>query len=697
MESNTVPQTMWTPKDVKGSAIYKFMQYANQRYGKNMDSYDSLHTWSVTELEEFWGAVWDYCGIKTHTPYTRILDTSKRMDEIPEWFEGVSINFAENVLESRKHSDRVAIYARGEQKHKQVTFRELYSLVSNAAESLQALGVVKGDRVAACITNCAETIILFLACASIGAIWSCAPVEFGVNALVDRFAQITPKVYISLDESTYNGKTTSLVSKNKQVLKQLPSVTQVVIIQNNPSSGDVSKQIPGSITWDQFLQKGRPKETIDYELVSFSYPIFIVFSSGTTGRPKCIAHRTGGYLLMSAKNNKVAGGLTEEDVFFYYTTTGWIMWNSLPGALLCGCSVVTFEGSPLVPKTSVLWDMVDEIKITRFGTSPKYLQSLEDKKYYPKDHHSLESIKSITTTGSPLKPNNYDFVYSKVKKDVFLSSISGGTELAASFVGGISTLPIYKGEIQHMLLGMAVECWDENGNRVVGKSGDLVCTKPFPTMPAFFWGDDEQKTRYKGSYFHRFPGVWFHGDFMKINPKTKGILMLGRSDGTLNPNGVRFGSSDIYNIVESIEEVEDSLVIGQQIDQFERVLLFIKLFDPKNTDIDALKVKIATIIREKLSARHVPEKIISVDRIPYTGNGKKVEIAVKLLLNKMYTAAQEYAQKNPRAQKKEIIEYVKKNVVIDEKTIQSVEDPSSISQFLQMDDLMFRFNIKPKM
>ncbi|PVZ97240.1 hypothetical protein BB558_006808 [Smittium angustum] len=695
---NSAPEPIWVPKNIEEHGMSKFMQYCNKRFNLSLKNYDDFYEWSIAELDKFWGAVWDYSGIISHTPYTEVLDTTKRIDEIPNWFKGVSINFTENALERFKNSDKVAIYVRGEQEHKSVTFKELYFLVAQAASSLKKLGVKKGDRVAGYITNCAEAIIIFLAVVSMGAIWCSAPPEFGVTAAVDRFSQITPKIYITLDKSTYNAKTTILTEKNLQVLISLPTVEKVIIIETGNKSTDILKKIPCSMSWDSFLEMSTGATKISYELLSFDHPIFILFSSGTTGKPKCITHCTGGYTLMAYKTNLIDSGMDRNDVYFCYSTTGWIMWNSLPPALVCGASVVAYEGNPLGPKISVLWDMAEEVGVTKFGASPKYLQTLEDNGYYPKDHHDLSKITTLQTTGSPLKSNNYDFVYNHIKKDIFLNNITGGTEVNAVFIGGIPILPIYRGEIPRYILGMAVECWDSNGNAIVGEPGDLVCKKPFPTMPRFFWGDTPEKSRYMSSYFERFPGIWFHGDFLKVNPITKGVVMLGRSDGTLNPNGVRFGSSDIYNIVEEFDEVLDSLVVGQQLEQFERVLLFITLKDKSNANINDLKNRINQTIRSSLSPRHMPARIIVLEKIPYTGNGKKVEIAVKLLLGKVYNLAQEYTKlSGSSTPKKEVADHVRKVYALDERTIQSVADPSAIFQFLSFDELMFDFDTKSKL
>ncbi|OMJ16320.1 Acetoacetyl-CoA synthetase [Smittium culicis] len=687
--NDTLQLPVWVPKNIEDQEISKFMRYASSRYNRQFDNYDQLLEWSITELEEFYSAVWDYWGVITHSPYTKVLDTSKKMNEIPTWFTGVSVNFAENIFARYKDLDKVAIYARGEQEHKNITFKQLYSLVSKAALALKKMGVKKGDRVVGFITNSAETIIAFLAAASIGAIWSSSPVDFGVTAVSDRFSQVQPKIYISIDESTYNGKKFSLIERNNQILKSIPSVEKIIIIQNNKSAGSISSLIPGSITWDSFIDMGKEATDLKYELLPFDYPIFIVFSSGTTGKPKCITHRTGGYIIQPIKEYKILAGMDETDTYFYFTTTGWIMWNSLPCALLVGASIVTYEGNPLGPKVGVLWDMAEEVGVTRFGTSPKYLQSLEDNGYYPKDHHDLSKLKCLTSTGSPLKSNNYDFVYNHIREDLFLVSMSGGTELGACFFGGIPILPVYRGEIQCQLLGMAVECWDSNGNKLVGEKGDLICTKPFPSMPIYFWGDTPDKARYMSSYFEKFPGVWYHGDYFYYNPETKGIIMLGRSDGTLNPNGVRFGSSEIYNIVEKFDDVLDSLVVGQQMENFERVILFI-LLKNQSTDVKQLESSINQTIRSNLSPRHVPSKIIIVDKIPYTANGKKVEIAVKSMLSSMYSLAQEFiSNSGGSAPRNKVIEHVRSTFSLDERTIQSVSDPSAIFQFMNFSELMF--------
>ncbi|PWA01398.1 hypothetical protein BB558_002502 [Smittium angustum] len=690
---NTTDKLLWKPNAEKQYEINLFINYVNQRFGKNIDNYFDLHKWSCDELEDFWVAVWDYCGIISHAPYTQVLDKTVQMSDVPSWFSGSLINYAENLLEKYADNDKIAIYTRGEQFHQDITYRELYNLVKKAAYSMRKLGLKKGDRVVSYTTNCLEAVVGMLATASIGAIWSSSSVDFGVTAVTDRFSQIEPKMFISIDQSLYNGKTFNHIEKINKIKESLPTVEHVIIIQTNKSLGNISDLIKDSISWESLIEMGESATKLEYELVSFDHPLYILFSSGTTGKPKCLVHRTGGILINHLKEHKIILGIGYDDVYFYYTTTGWMMWNYLVGGLAVGSSIILYEGTPLGPTPGVLWDLADDLNITVFGTSAKYIQHLEDVGYYPMDHHSLTYIRTILSTASPLKPNSYEFVYSHVKSDVLLDSISGGTDICSVFVGGCHILPVYKGEISCPLLGLAVECWDAEGNQITDKSGDLVCVKPFPCMPIYFWGDSSDKSRYKNAYFNKFQNVWCQGDFMKVNSVTKGILMLGRSDGTLNPNGIRFGSAEIYNIADHFEEVEDSLVVGQQIDQNERVILFLKLRN-KNVDFSDLKTRINSRIRAELSPRHVPAKVIVVEKVPYTTNGKKIEVAVKLLLNNMYSMAQSYLKDKkitfPDTKvQEETANYVRGKYVFDEKTIQTCSDHDAIFQFIRIDELMF--------
>ncbi|XP_021563842.1 acetoacetyl-CoA synthetase isoform X1 [Carlito syrichta] len=499
---------------------------------------------------------------------------------------------------------------------------------------MRKMGVKKGDRVVGYLPNCAHAVEAMLASASIGAIWSSTSPDFGVNGVLDRFSQIQPKLIFSVEAVVYNGREHSHMEKLQQVVKGLPDLKKVVVIPYVTSREkiDISK-IPNSVFLDDFLSLGASEQApqLEFEQLPFSHPLFIMFSSGTTGAPKCMVHSAGGTLIQHLKEHMLHGDMTSSDVLLYYTTAGWMMWNWMVSALATGAAVVLYDGSPLVPTPNVLWDLVDRIGITVLGTGAKWLSVLEEKGLKPAETHSLQTLRTLLSTGSPLKAQSYDYVYTHVKSSVLLGSISGGTDIISCFMGQNPTVPVHRGEIQARNLGMAVEAWNEEGKAVWGESGELVCTKPLPCQPTHFW-NDENGIKYRKAYFSRFPGVWAHGDYCRINPKTGGIIMLGRSDGTLNPNGVRFGSSEIYNIVEAFEEVMDSLCVPQyNQDGEERVILFLKMASGHTFQPDLVK-RIRDAIRSGLSARHVPSLILETKGIPYTLNGKKVEVAVKQLI-----------------------------------------------------------------
>lgn len=573
---------------------------------------------------------WKYANVIHSQAYDEVLDQSQPMENVPEWFCGACLNFAENLL--RYNDDKVALYTAGEgQEVKAITFHQLKKSVTLLASALKNLGVKKGDRVVGYIPNCALAVEAMLAAASLGAIWSSTSPDFGVMGVLDRFAQIKPKVIFSVDAVRYNNKIHNHLEKLTQVVKSLPELEKVIVMPFIRKAEEIDlSDIPNSILLQEFKMLADERPVLEFAQVPFNHPLFIMYSSGTTGLPKCMVHSVGGTLIQHLKEHILHGNMSRQDVIIYYTTTGWMMWNWLVSALAVGASVVLYDGSPLIPTPHVLWDLVDQIGITILGTGAKWLSALEEKKVHPMQTHNLSSLHTILSTGSPLKPTSFDYVYSSIKEDVLLGSISGGTDIISCFAGQNPTVPVYRGEIQTRNLGMAVESWNDEGEAVYDESGDLVCTKPFPCMPIYFW-NDPLGLKYKKAYFNKFAGVWTHGDFCSINSSTGGILMLGRSDGTLNPAGVRFGSAEIYNIVETFKEVEDSLCVGQLIDEGERVVLFLKMANGFRFDNELLN-RIKSTIRQRLSARHVPEIILETKEIPYTASGKKVEVAVKRIL-----------------------------------------------------------------
>ncbi|XP_045635038.1 acetoacetyl-CoA synthetase isoform X2 [Ursus americanus] len=628
-------QVMWEPDSKKNTQMDRFRAAVGAACGLVLENYDDLYHWSVESYPDFWAEFWKFSGIVFSRMYDEVVDTSKGIADVPAWFKGSRLNYAENLLR-HKENDRVALYAAREGKEEivKVTFEELRQQVALFAAAMRKMGVKQGDRVVGYLPNGVHAVEAMLAAASIGAIWSSTSPDFGVNGVLDRFSQIQPKLIFSVEAVVYNGKEYSHMDKLQRVVKGLPDLKKVVLIPYIASKEkiDISK-IPNSVFLDEFLatRKGEQAPQLEFEQLPFSHPLFVMFSSGTTGAPKCMVHSAGGTLIQHLKEHVLHGNMGSGDIMLYYTTVGWMMWNWMVSALATGAAVVLYDGSPLVPTPNVLWDLVDRIGITILGTGAKWLAVLEEKNMKPVETHSLQTLHTILSTGSPLKAQSYDYVYSCVKSSVLLGSISGGTDIISCFMGQNFSIPVYKGEIQARNLGMAVEAWNEEGKAVWGESGELVCTKPIPCQPTHFW-NDENGSKYRKAYFSRFPGVWAHGDYCRINPKTGGIIMLGRSDGTLNPNGVRFGSSEIYNIVEAFEEVMDSLCVPQyNKDGEERVLLFLKMASGHSFEPELVK-SIRNAIRVGLSARHVPSLILETKGIPYTLNGKKVEVAVKQII-----------------------------------------------------------------
>jgi acetoacetyl-CoA synthetase len=617
---------LWTPDPdlVKKSQMHRYMEFVNAYSGTKFKTYDELWLWSVENIRAFWGTFWHFSGIRYSVDFDQVVDDPKKMPGA-KWFRGARLNFAENLLQRR--DDHPAIIFRGEDgTTRTITFLELYQESHRVAEGLKRLGVGKGDRVAAFMPNIPETVIAMLAAASLGAIWSSTSPDFGIKGVLDRFSQIEPKVIFSIDGYLYSGKHFDSQEKLRGILGQLPTIEKVVMV-NFTGKLDLAS-IPKAISWEELAQP--VKGEMDFVQLPFEHPLYIMYSSGTTGLPKSIVHSAGGTLIQHLKELKLHCDIRQDDRVFYFTTCGWMMWNWFVSSLALGATIICFDGNPFYPKPEALIMLADELKFTLFGTSAKYIASLQQAGVIPKNIAPQKTLRTITSTGSPLADESFEYVYNEWKKDVQLSSISGGTDIISCFMLGSPMLPVYRGEIQCRGLGMDVDCFEENGKPVIEKQGELVCKSPFPSMPIYFWNDPGGK-KYHGAYFEKFPGIWCHGDYMVLSPHG-GITMLGRSDATLNPGGVRIGTSEIYRVVENMEEIEDSVVVGQQFEGDERVVLFVKMKTGFELNDDLIK-KIKNNIRSQCSPRHVPAIILTTPDVPYTINGKKVEVAVKKLIH----------------------------------------------------------------
>ena len=604
--------------------MHDFMQRINEKYNHDFQNYYNLHRWSIENPTDFWGEFWACSDIKYSRLFNDVVDDPKKMPGA-KWFEGAALNFAENLLQRR--DDHTAIVFWGEDKvRKTLTYKELFDEVHRIAEGLKRLGVQKGNRVAGFVPNMPESIIAMLATASIGAIWSSSSPDFGIKGVLDRFSQIEPKVIFAAGGYFYKGKIIDSQEKLKGILNKLPSVEKVVLVEytGHRSVDD----IPNAMGWEQLAQPA--EEEMQFEQLPFDHPLYIMYSSGTTGLPKSIVHSAGGTLIQHLKELRLHCDLKPEDTIFYFTTCGWMMWNWVVSSLAVGSTLVLYDGNPFYPGPEALLHMAEKLKINIFGTSAKYIASLEAAGVKPKEISDFPDLEVITSTGSPLSEESFEYVYRDWKKDVQLSSIAGGTDIVSCFVLGSPTLPVFRGEIQCRGLGMDVDCFDENGQPVLEAQGELVCKTAFPSMPIYFWNDPEGK-KYHAAYFDVYPGIWHHGDYVKIS-EHGGITMFGRSDATLNPGGVRIGTSEIYRVVENMPEIADSVVVGQHVEDDERVILFVKLAEAFELN-DELKDKIKLQIRSNCSPRHVPAVILETRDVPYTLNGKKVEVAVKKIIH----------------------------------------------------------------
>ncbi len=611
----------WTPSPerIAAAQLTRFHDFARGR-GAPAGDYAALWQWSVDEPAAFWNALVEFTAVIGDRGDGPVLSDGHLMPGA-KWFQGMQLNFAENLL--RHAGSDPALIARDERgRRREISRDELRAEVARIADGLRAAGVVAGDRVAGFMPNVPETVVAMLATASLGATWSSCSPDFGIRGVLDRFGQIAPKVLFTADGYYYAGKTLDSLERIAGILENLPSVQRVVVVPNVSARPDLAR-LPLAAHFAEF---GRVGAALHFERKPFAHPLYVLYSSGTTGVPKCIVHGAGGTLLQHLKEHQLHTDVRPGDRLFFFTTCGWMMWNWLASALASQATVVLYDGSPFHPDEGVLWRMADEERIALFGTSPRYLAALEKSGYRPVDKVPLPHLRAIVSTGSPLAPEQFDFVGNAIGSDIQLASISGGTDIVSCFALGNPTLPVYRGELQCRGLGMRVEVYDDDGQPVQGQQGELVCTAPFPSMPVCFWNDPDG-SRYRAAYFERFPNVWCHGDYALLTERG-GLVILGRSDAVLNPGGVRIGTAEIYRQVEKLDEILESIAIGQEWENDVRVVLFVRLRTGRALDA-ALERRIREVIRTNTTPRHVPARIVAVPDIPRTISGKIVELAVR--------------------------------------------------------------------
>jgi acetoacetyl-CoA synthetase len=618
---------LWKPSDerAKSTYMYRFMQFVNEKHNKDFTEYQPLYQWSVDNIPEFWAAMWEFADIKASKPYDQVVDDPYKMPGT-KWFSGAELNFAENLL--RYRDDHVALIFQGEAEQvRKVTYKELYNEVAQLAKSLKDMGVQVGDRVVGFVPNMPEAIFSMLAATSLGATWSSCSPDFGIKGVLDRFGQIKPKVLFTANGYWFKGKNLDSLARISDILKELPTIEKVVVVPYTEQEADISG-LPNAVHYREFKAS---EQNLDMEFVQvpFMHPHYIMYSSGTTGLPKCMVQSAGGVLLNQLKELLLHTDLKREDNIFYFTTCGWMMWNWLTCSLAVGATLMLYDGNAFHPNPGALWKMAQDHKVTIFGTSAGYIAAVQNAGVRPGKEYDLSSIRALLSTGSPLSVEGFEFVYEQVKEDLELASISGGSDINGCFAAGNPMGPVYAGELQCRCLGMKVEAFDDNGEPIRNQQGELVCMAPAPPMPIYFWEDPDGQ-KYRDAYFDVYPGIWRHGDFIEINDRG-GVVIYGRSDATLNPGGVRIGTAEIYRQVETIPEIEDSLVVGQEWKDDVRVVLFVKMAEGKELT-DELQKKIRTTLRTNASPRHVPAKIITVPAIPYTLNMKKVELAVKKVI-----------------------------------------------------------------
>ncbi len=618
---------LWQPSEerLQSTNMYRFMNFINRKHRQNFRDYRTLYQWSVENIPDFWAAMWEFADIKASRLYSDIIDDATKMPGA-RWFSGARLNFAENLLRFR--DDQVALIFKGEGRDTvRMTYAQLYDEVARVARSLRDAGIREGDRVVGFMPNMPETVVAMLAATSMGATWSSCSPDFGIKGVLDRFGQIKPKVLFTADGYSFKGKVFDSLDRVSGILRQLPSIEKVVVVpytEAEPGMGNIR---------NAFLYKDFKSEEsgleIPFKQLPFDHPLYIMYSSGTTGLPKCMVQSAGGILIHHLKELVLHTDLRREQTIFYFTTCGWMMWNWLVSSLAVGAKVVLFDGNPFYPHPGALWETAQDEKFTIFGTSAAYLNFIENAGVKPVKEYDLSPLRVICSTGSPLSEEGFEYVYRDIKEDVQLASISGGTDINGCFALGNPMGAVYAGELQCRGLAMKVEAFDEKGKSVINRTGELVCTAPSPSMPIYFWDDPENK-KYISAYFDVYSNVWRHGDFIEVTDRG-GVIMYGRSDATLNPGGVRIGTADIYNQIENVREVEDSVVVGQDWKNDVRIILFVQMAEGFELTED-LKGQIKKTIRDNTSPRHIPAKIIAVPDIPYTLNMKKVELAIKKVI-----------------------------------------------------------------
>jgi acetoacetyl-CoA synthetase len=634
---------LWTPSDerIKGTNMYRFMNFINEKYNKKISEYKHLYEWSIENIPDFWVSLWEFADIKASKQFDQVIDDLNKMPGA-KWFSGARLNFAENLLHYR--DDQIALIFKGEeQESTSITYAQLYDEVARIAKSLKEAGVQVGDRVVGFMPNMPETIIAMLAATSLGATWSSCSPDFGIKGVLDRFGQIQPKVLFTANGYSFKGKHIDSLERISNILKELPSIEKLVVVPYTEQHPDI-KGIPNAILYKDFRSSESNLE-IEFEQLPFNHPLYIMYSSGTTGLPKCMVQSAGGILIHHLKELMLHSDLKREDTIFYFTTCGWMMWNWLVSSLAVGATLVLFDGNPFHPVPGALWKMAQDEKVTIFGTSAGYLAALQNAGVKPGEEYDLRPLKALLSTGSPLSIESFEYVYREIKEDIQMASIAGGTDLNGCFALGNPMGSVYAGELQCRGLGMKVMAFDENGKPINNQQGELVCAAPFPSMPIYFWNDPDFE-KYHSAYFDVYPAIWRHGDYIIITDRG-GVVMYGRSDATLNPGGVRIGTAEIYRQMDQIEEIEDSVVVSQNWKNDVRVILFLKMAEGYELS-ENLKNKIKNTIRTNASPRHVPAKILAVKDVPYTLNMKKVEIAVRKVIHNQPVLNKD-ALKNPEA------------------------------------------------